>query len=410
MLDLAASSLRVVRLATRHPQVRDMALGLCCALTYLAAISLGNEHGRHPARELYLWDVVAAVATVALVGVRRRWPRVVLTLAVAAAVASMAVGESRAMAVPAAVIAAYTVATVSSRRVAWTAGASAALTLYAASLLWPGRVWPDSAWWERGNLGLVAAVGMAVAVGDAIRTQRAYVAAVEERARRAEESREEEAHRRVIEERLRIARELHDVVAHHLALISVQAGVAGHLMQRRPEQSAAALGLVRQAANTAVEELGTVLAVLREDSDPERSTEPTPGVADVPALVDTVAAAGLRVRLRQQGAARPLPAGADLAAYRIIQECLTNAHKHGTGPDAQLCLAYTEAGVTIEITNPARVPVEDQERPTGTGHGLIGMRERVAAVGGTLRAGPTGDDAFVVHAFVPAAERAGEPR
>ncbi|MFD9187271.1 sensor histidine kinase [Streptomyces phaeochromogenes] len=406
MADPGMAHQRIVALAARHPQLVDMIIGVLLALVYLLSVWDGKAESRHPGRDLQVWDGVAAVAMVGLIAVRRRWPRVVLALTVVAAAVTIVVGEARAAQTVAAAIAGYTVATAYPRRTAWLFGGSAAVLLYGASLLWPGREWPGAAWWERGDVGLLAGVGMAVAVGDAIRTRRAYMVAVEERARRAEESREEEAHRRVMEERLRIARELHDVVAHNLALISVQAGVAKHLMQSKPEQAAAALGHVRDAAGTAVEELGTVLSVLRQESDPdESSTGPAPGLSHVPVLLEAMAAAGLRVRNRQEGQARMLPAAADLAAYRIIQESLTNAHKHATGAAVELHVAYTGDGLTIEVTNPRTAQGEGLRR--GTGHGLIGMHERAASLGGTLHAGPTVGDNFTVHAFLPAADQSG---
>ncbi|WP_327586602.1 histidine kinase [Nonomuraea sp. NBC_00507] len=391
------SLLCVGRLAARHPRAVDLGLAAFIAVGYLLSIGAGADRGPIPARGLNGLDVVAAVVTFVLIAVRRRLPLTVLGLAVAATVTSMVLGEPRAAGIPATAIAAYTVATLNSRRVAWAAGGSAAVLLYGAGLVWPHPALAGTTWWERGNVAVLALVGMAVAVGDAIRTRRAYLMEVEERARRAEESREEEARRRVIEERLRIARELHDVVAHNLALISVQAGVAGHLMQSRPDQAAAALEHVRQAANTAVAELGTVLSVLRQDGDPDRTTEPVPGLTALPTLLDTVGAAGLRVRCRQAGQVRVLPAAADLAAYRIIQESLTNAHKHGTGDTTDLHLTYTDDGLAIEIANPS-----GPGTGPGTGHGLIGMRERAAAVGGTLRAGPQASNTFAVRAFLPA--------
>jgi signal transduction histidine kinase len=127
---------------------------------------------------------------------------------------------------------------------------------------------------------------------------------------------------------------------------------SGGVRRSRPEQAAAALGHVRHAANTAVEELGTVLGVLRQDGDPDTTTQPAHGLAHLPALLDAMAAGGLRVRFQQSGPVRTLPAAADLAAYRIIQESLTNAHKHGAGGTADLRLAHGGDGVTIETTNP----------------------------------------------------------
>ncbi|MDH6221613.1 sensor histidine kinase [Streptomyces pseudovenezuelae] len=396
---------RIAALAARHPQAVDVIIGVLLALVYLLAVWDGKPESRHPGRDLHLWDAVAAIAIIGLVTARRHRPRLVLVLTMAATVITIAVGEARSAQTVTAAIAAYTVASTYPRRTAYLFGGSAAALLYGASLIWPGPEWPGAAWWERGDLSLLAGVGMAVAVGDALRTRRAYLAAVEERARRAEQSREEEAHRRVMEERLRIARELHDVVAHHLALISVQAGVAKHLMQSEPEQAKAALGHVRDAAGIAVEELGTVLAVLRRHDDPDQSTAPAPGLAHVPELLDTVAAAGLHVRYRQAGRPRPLPAATDLAAYRIIQESLTNAHKHAAGTAVELHLAYAGEGLTINVTNPHHSP-RDTQRPA-SGHGLIGMQERAAALGGTLQAAPAVDGTFTVHAFLPAADPSG---
>jgi signal transduction histidine kinase len=402
MADQGGAQLWVVRLVTRHPQAVDVVVGLAVAAWYLIQLGAGHAHGPHPARALTGVDVLAAAIACGLVAVRRRWPRAVLGLAVAATVVSMAAGEARAAFIPVAVIAAFTVATDYGRATAWACGAAAVAVLYGASFAWPDKVWPDAQWWETGDAGVPALVGMGVAVGDAIRTRRQYLVAVEERARRAEQSREEEAHRRVMDERLRIARELHDVVAHNLALISVQSGVAAHLMQSSPDKATAALNHVRDAANTAVGELGTVLAVLRQDSDPDGTTEPAPGLANLPALLDAVTAAGLRVRHRQDGRVRRLPAAMDLAAYRIIQEALTNAGKHGVGGTAELALTHADDGLTIEVTNPM-----DSRAPggNGTGHGVIGMRERAAAAGGTLHADPEPAGVFVVRAFLPAAAR-----
>jgi hypothetical protein len=187
-----------MRLLSRHPWVADLAIGAILAQCYLASVRVGDEFGQHAARAWTGWDFGAAVAVFGLIGVRRQWPRAVLGLSVVGSVLSMAAGETWAALIPVAVIAAYTVAAHQPRLAAWLYGGSAALLLYGASALWSGPESPGTGWWQRGNFGVFAVIGMAVAIGDAIRTRRAYVAAVEERARRAEESREEEAHRRVI--------------------------------------------------------------------------------------------------------------------------------------------------------------------------------------------------------------------
>jgi signal transduction histidine kinase len=240
------------------------------------------------------------------------------------------------------------------------------------------------------------------------------VHAIRERAERAERTREEEARRRVAEERLRIARDLHDVVAHHIALVNVQAGVASHVMDKRPDQAKEALSHVREASRTALDELRATVGLLRQSGDPEAPTEPAPGLARLDELADTFRNAGLPVEIARADDGTTLPAALDLAAYRVIQEALTNVRKHaGDGAKAEVSVvrvgAYMEITVlddgTGEDTGPA-----DAGGPGG--HGLLGMRERVTAVGGALTAGPRYGVGFRVHAILPLmnhATTAGEP-
>jgi signal transduction histidine kinase len=245
---------------------------------------------------------------------------------------------------------------------------------------------------------LLAFLCAAAAVGLAVRSQRAAVASAEARARQAEASREEEAERRVTDERLRIARELHDVVAHHISVVNVQAGVARHLLDSRPDQAREALGLVREASRTVLAEMSTVLGLLRTGED-ELPTAPAPGLDQVGALVDSTGRAGLRVAVRTTGEPGRLSELADLTAYRVVQESLTNALKHGTGT-ADLVLDHGRSAVTVRVCNPVRA---GDGRPdlSGGGHGLVGMRERVVAVGGHLTAGPQADGTFLVTAVIP---------
>ena len=165
-------------------------------------------------------------------------------------------------------------------------------------------------WYAQENLGIFAWTGMAAAAGDAVRSRRAFVDAIRERAERAERTREEEARRRVAEERLRIARDLHDVVAHHIALVNVQAGVAAHVMDKRPDQAKEALAHVREASRSALNELRATVGLLRQSGDPEAPTEPAPGLAVLDELVDTFRNAGLPRR------GRPAPTAAPAAARR----------------------------------------------------------------------------------------------
>ncbi|WP_258040299.1 sensor histidine kinase, partial [Streptomyces sp. SM9] len=183
-------------------------------------------------------------------------------------------------------------------------------------------------WYAQENFGIFAWLGLAAAAGDAVRSRRAYITAIHERADRAERTREEEARRRVAEERLRIARDLHDVVAHHIALVNVQAGVAAHVMDRRPDQAKEALAHVREASRSALDELRATVGLLRQSGDPEAPTEPAPGLARLDDLAERFRNAGLPVEIACPDRGDPLPAAVDLAAYRVVQEALTNVHKH----------------------------------------------------------------------------------
>jgi signal transduction histidine kinase len=236
----------------------------------------------------------------------------------------------------------------------------------------------------------------ATAIGVAVRSSRATLAAAEARALQAEQTREEEAERRVSDERLRIARELHDVVAHHISVVNVQAGVARHLLDADPDQARAALDLVRDASKTVLSEMSTVVGLLRTAGE-DAPTEPTPGLARVGELVDAVRQAGLDVTWTVSGDLDGLPPINDLTAYRVIQEALTNALKHGTG-SATMVVTNRPEGVGIEVRNAVE---HDGRQPSGSGHGLIGMRERIDAVRGRLVTGPGPDGAYRVSVLVP---------
>ena len=244
------------------------------------------------------------------------------------------------------------------------------------------------------NIGWIAA---AVLAGHALAAQRDYVAAMRDRAQRAEESRELEAERRVTEERLRIARELHDVVSHTISVINVQAGVAAHVIEQRPEQAAVALETIRDASKEALRELRGILNVLRQtDDDPIR---PAPGLSDLDALVSATRHAGLVVTMTTSGVPTRVSPTVELAAYRIVQESLTNALRYTRDGAAQVKLAYEVDRLQVEVCDTGRAVVQSA---SGSGHGIQGMRERAAAVGGTLEVGPRTGGGFRVHATLPA--------
>lgn len=262
--------------------------------------------------------------------------------------------------------------------------------------------WTELASRTEGTGGF-AWVGMCAAVGGAVRTWRDYIDATEDRAVRAEAS-EEEARRRVAEERLRIARELHDVIAHHIALITLQAEVARHLLRSEPDQADTALGHIRHAGRDVLDELSSLLYVLRQPDDGTHAAhpaEPVPGLSRLGRLLESMDTAGLRVRHRQAGPGRPLPTAVDLAAYRIVQQGLTNAHEQGSQAGTDLLVEYRPDALHIEISNPVRTGSLVAPAPVGTGHGLTGMRERSHAVGGMLHAGAGPDGRFRLRARLP---------
>ncbi|WNV86247.1 histidine kinase [Umezawaea sp. Da 62-37] len=323
--------------------------------------------------------------------VRRKWPLVALAVTALGVLPAVLLGaDLEPFLVPTAV-AAYTVAVRTDR---WTTRRAALPGALLAVVVVALLAAPDGFTWE--NLGRFTLIGMAGAVGEAIRGRRAFIAAIEERAVRAERSREEEALRRVVEERLHIARELHDVVAHHISVINVQAGVAEHLIIARPAAAADALAHVRRSSRAVLEELHGLLGVLRRPEESDTPTEPVPGLARLGSLVEAFRASGLELRWTSTGEVRDLPATVDLVAYRVVQEALTNAHRHGADA-AHLSVAYTPADLTLEVVNaPGGRP-----REGGSGLGLVGMRERAGAVGGSLRTGLEPDDLFHVHLTLP---------
>ncbi|MFD6434812.1 sensor histidine kinase [Streptomyces venezuelae] len=215
---------------------------------------------------------------------------------------------------------------------------------------------------------------------------------------------EERARRTLLEERSRIARELHDVVAHHMSVISIQAQVAPHLVENPPDELRENLAGIRENALEALTELRRVLGVLRSENpgDPEAAPQaPLPTLERLDVLVDNARAAGLTVCRESAGEPRPLPPGVDLSAYRIVQEALSNAIRHAPGSTVRIDLTYARTGLHVRVTDSgARTAAPPSP---GAGHGLLGMRERTAMLGGDLATGPTHDGGYEVSAFLPTA-------
>jgi signal transduction histidine kinase len=219
-----------------------------------------------------------------------------------------------------------------------------------------------------------------------------------ERVTEAARIREEEALRRASEERLRIARELHDALGHHLSLINVQSGVALHLNEGLPEQARSSLSAIKQSSKEALIELRSVLDILRQEGEPAPRV-PTSTLARLDDLVSQATAAGLEVRAETDGAVRPLPFGVDVAAFRIVQEALTNVTRHAVGATATVRVSYGERDLTLQIDDDGRG--SSTHGAVGTGKGIVGMRERVGALGGELEAGPRPGGGFRVRARLP---------
>ena len=238
---------------------------------------------------------------------------------------------------------------------------------------------------------------LAWTVGVTVRTRRAYVAALEARAELLEREREDNARLAVALERGRIAREMHDVVAHNVSVVVVQAAAAERMVETDPERARQAMRDVAATGRQALTEMRRLLGVLRDGDAPD-NLGPQPGVAELRALAGTVEDAGMQVELSVQGEERPLPASAALSVYRIVQEALTNSLRHAGPARARVILRYLPDALEVQVSDNGVGGVPPAEHG---GHGLIGMRERVALFGGELTAGPRPEGGYAVVARIP---------
>jgi signal transduction histidine kinase len=388
-------------------------LGLAAALTLacaaaIALVIIQPGHARGPKLEL------AVVMCIPAISLGRRWPLPVLALASAAAAAQMASGTTSLLLGLVLGVAGYIVAVGVPRRLSIRAVLGAA-AIFGAALLYAGVTYGPSPLAAGAVVGfLPLAAGWFI--GDSVAARRRYVAGLaeqseRERAAQAEQSERERAaeteraRQEVREERVRIARELHDVVAHTLAVITVQAGVGRRLMAKRPEEAGAALESIEMIGRTAQDELRVVLGLLRDEDAGAAALAPAPKLADLKELVDTVRASGTPVELRTSGTDRQLSPALELTLYRVVQEALTNVVRHAPQARATVGLTVCAAQVRLEVADDggsAGRTAGDQERPgiPGTGHGIAGMRERIGAFGGWLVAEPLARG-FRVLAEVP---------
>ena len=344
-----------------------------------------------------------AIAAALVLPLRRRWPFPVLAVTIVLFVAAVVVGElSPASSLPVS-IAVFGLVTRVPRRISIITTAATMTILGAAALLGQSAGVMDPR-----VIQLVAVVGFAAALADATKSRRAYITAITDRALRAEQTRESEARRRVAEERLRIARDLHDAVAHQIAVINLHAGVASAAVASRTDEAERSLATIRAAARTVLREIGDLLAMLRsgENDAEEAPLAPLSDIDRLEELLEQFRQTGLDVTLRRMGTAGDLSSATGPVAYRVIQEALTNAHKHGSEHRAHILLEYSAEAITITVTN----PIDGVSRQAGPGrlpgHGLLGIAERVESVHGTFQTTPAGVSPFRLQAHLPLASTA----
>ena len=343
--------------------------------------------------------LAVVIAPAALLPLRRRRPTAVLAGIVGLHGIAALLGTISPGVVVAAGIATFAVAARTPRRrtVVVTGAAALAVVLLSLLAVFGGITDPRI-------VQFALFIALAAAAGDASRSRREYIEAVTERAERAERTHEAEASRRVAEERLRIARDLHDAVAHQISVISLNAGVASSALETRPEKAVTALATIRRASRTVLGEIGDLLEVLRA-GDSDRTPSPQPGLARLDELVAGFADTGLVVGTRVEGPLAAVTGAVDLVAYRVVQEGLTNAGKHGAEHRAHVLISVDEHEVSVVVTNPVPAlradPDPDDVRG---GHGLLGLRERVASVRGVVETGAT-PGGFRLAAVLPVTRR-----
>ncbi len=384
----------------RHPTGVDTfwaVLLFGVGMLWYAEVSLGTG-----SRIAALPVILALCTTVAL---RRRAPEKMLVLATACGVVQLALDLEPNPADLALLLIVYNAAANASRGYSRFALAGAFSATALASLRWPNE--NESGWQAFISTTFVTIpFVLAWVLGDSMRTRRAYWAQLEERAARLEQEREAQAKVAVAAERARIARELHDVVAHNVSVMVVQADGAAYVMDASPEQARQALETISGTGRQALAEMRRLLGVLRTGEPGEESDYvPQPDVEQIDELVEQVRRAGLPVDFKVVGSPRQLPSGVELTAYRIVQEALTNTRKHG-GPDvgASVRITYFDDGLGLLVEDDgrgSRREMYEDGGADGRGHGLIGMRERVGMVGGTLDAGPRPGGGFRVSALLP---------
>jgi signal transduction histidine kinase len=359
----------------------------------LFAAALAEGHWSSEAEGLSPLGVLASVLVTLPLLWRHAAPQTVLALVVAGVFACMATSKPGWTVVAASAVAIYSVARYTDRvRTLATAGCVIGVTAVVMALFSDHGVLSSDA---IGRLGIML---MALVLGDAVRSRRAVMDAAAEREADLERRRRDEADRRLSDERLRIAQEVHDVVAHAMVAINVQAGVAAHVLHKRPGQAETALTEIKRVSGAALDDLRATLGLLR-DENAAAPVYPTRVLSEVPDLAAPLRAAGVRVDVDLDGPEERVPSPVGAAAYRIVQEALTNVLRHANASSAAVRVAIGTRSVEIDVLNDGAVT----PAPNGSGRGLRGMAERAEALGGRIDAGPRPEGGWQVHAVLPLA-------
>jgi signal transduction histidine kinase len=356
-------------------------------ITVVVQFAMSRQAPRVPGTA---WDVAGWVAYLAAAGttlLRRRAPRATLAIVLPIALTALCLRAGGGMVFYVS-LALYSLAVVSSRRAALVAVGLSAGAVLAGTLAGGGQMVVPA------SIGGVALMALGWVAGENTRASRIYAGQQAERAAEKEAAataeRAAQVRRALADERADIARELHDIVAHAMSLIAVRAGVARMVIDTDPAQAREALSIIETTTRQSLREMRLLVGVLRDPQQPQPDLSPVPGLGDLDRLVADTAAAGVTVMLSVTGVIRGLPPAADLSAYRIVQEALTNVVRHAGPSRAKVRISYRPDAVSIEVTDdgPPKGAVRPPVSGTGSGHGLIGMRERAALFGGELAAGP----------------------
>ncbi len=379
------------RLRRLDPRIVDGLLGVVIALLALPGLMPALDESR---RDPDGWSLILILLMSMPIAFRRVAPDVVMATTGIATVLYYGLGYPDTPAALGTLVALYSVAAHGNRKIAIQALIGTAIGMSFSILVS-----------DPGDLTLQILIsnyiiyGTDWVIGDNVRTRRAYTHELEERAARLESERETRSQEAVIEERRRIAREMHDVVAHNVSVMVVQAGAARRVMDARPEQARDALSSIETTGRQALTEMRRLTGVLRRDD--ETDPTPQPGLGYLEKLVEQTREAGLPVELTVEGRPYELPQGADLSAFRILQEALTNSLKHAGPSSAAVCIRYCPGRLELRVTDDGRGAAGRLSNGHVGGHGLVGMRERVAMFGGELKTGPRSGGGYEVTATLP---------